>query len=109
MRAVSPDEVRRAVDGLLLGFPGRFEHLSGVAGRFATLPLYQRPLDWYSRWPSRVWAQTTQAVNDVVRSSGNLDEYVVVVAGDRRQVEPSLRGLPMQLHRVDAQGRPVHD
>ena len=89
------------------GFPGRFENMGAVAGQFASLPLYQRPTDWYSRWASRVGAQTTEGVNRIAQRSGDLDDYVIVVGGNRRKVEPALEGLPWELHLFDAQGRPV--
>lgn len=108
-RPISADERGRAVDGLLLGYPGRFEHMGAVARQFALLPLYQRELDWYTRWPARIEAQTTEAINDIARRSGKLDEYVVIVAGDRRTVEPAFQGLPFGVRLFDAQGQPIQN
>jgi len=108
-RRISAVEHREAIEGLLLGYPGRFEHMSGVARQFASLPLYQRDRDWYSRWPERVAAQSLESVQQVAERSAQLGDYVVVIAGDRKQLVPTLHGLGLPIQVFDAQGNPVKE
>ncbi|MEB2313305.1 MAG: pitrilysin family protein [Sorangiineae bacterium] len=93
-----------AVSGLLLGFPGRFEHGDAIAGELANLPLYARPLDYLQRWPERVRAVTTAEMNAVAKKYCDPSGYVVVIAGDRKSVEPSLAPLGLPVVVYDAEG-----
>jgi len=93
-----------AVSGLLLGFPGRFERVSTIAARFTTLPVFHRPGDWFSSWPDRVQAVTLDAANAVAKKYCDPAGFVVVVAGDRKQIEPELAGLGLPVAVYDAQG-----
>ena len=106
-RPLTAEEHREAMNGLLLGYPARFERLDGVAAQYATLPIYDRALDWFSRWPDQLGAQSLDAANELARSYCNTGDYVVVVAGDLKQVEPTLAGLKLPSSVYDAQGNPV--
>ncbi len=103
-RPLTQEERDDAVNGLLLGFPGRFEHVSTVAARFATLPVLQRPADWFVRWPERVRAVTLEDANRVAARSCDPKSYVVVIAGDRKKIEPELQSLGLPIIPYDAQG-----
>ncbi|MCA9594433.1 MAG: insulinase family protein [Myxococcales bacterium] len=106
-RPLSQTERDDAVNGLLLGFPGRFEQNGDVAAQLSMLPVYGRPNDWYSRWPGNVRSVTAEAANAVAKSYCDAKDYVVVVAGDRSVVEPTLAGLEMPLQFFDAKGKLV--
>jgi len=106
-RPIDEKERAEAVGGLLLGFPGRFERGGDVAGQLASLPLYGRADDWLEKWPDRVKAITLAEANAVAKEYCNADDYVIVVAGDRKVVEPSFAGLDRKLFVFDAQGNPL--
>jgi zinc protease len=106
-RPITQKERDEAVSGLLLGFPGRFERGGSVAMQLANLPLYSRPDDWLEKWPEHVKAVTTDRANTVTKSYCNPDDYVIVVAGDRKVVAPTLSGLGRKLLFFDAQGSPL--
>ena len=103
-RPISATERDDAVAGLLLGFPGRFERDGDVAGQLASLPLYGRPDDWLEKWPSKLKATSVEDANQVAKEYCKPDDYVIVVAGDRKVVEPSLQGLERKLLFFDGQG-----
>lgn len=103
-RPISAQERDEAVGGLLLGFPGRFERGGDVAGQLAAIPLYSRPDDWLEKWSERVKAVTVEQANELAKGYCNPDEFVVVLAGDRKVVEPTLEGLDRKLLFFDAQG-----
>jgi zinc protease len=103
-RPITSKERDEAVGGLLLGFPGRFERGENVAAQLASLPLYSRPDDWLEKWPDQVKAVSTDQANAAGKSYCNPDDFIVVVAGDRKVVEPTLSGLGGKLLFFDAQG-----
>jgi zinc protease len=103
-RPITVQERDEAVGGLLLGFPGRFERGGDVAAQLANLPLYSRADDWIEKWPARVKAVGVEDANAAAKSYCNTDDYVIVVAGDRKSVEPSLSSLGKKLFFFDAQG-----
>ncbi len=104
---ITDKERDEAVGGLLLGFPGRFEHIDGVAGELADLPLYNRPLDFLQKWPEKVKAVDTAAANAVAKKVCDPSQYAVVIAGDLKAVGPSLAPLKLPIVGYDAQGKRV--
>lgn len=103
-RPISAKERDEAVGGLLLGFPGRFERGGDVAGQLAAIPLYGRPDDWLEKWSERVKAVSVEQANELAKGYCNPDDYVVVLAGDRKVVAPTLEGLERKVLYFDAQG-----
>jgi zinc protease len=103
-RPISEEEERSAREGLLLGFPSRFENMGGVAAQVAELPLYGRPVTWYQEWPKRVGAVTAEGIAKVATSVGTSAGYIIVVSGDFAAVGPSFEGIGVPVYRLDAQG-----
>ena len=90
----------KAAGGLLLGFPSRFENVSAVAGQLYSIPAFGWPNDWYSTWAERVKAVQLGAMDAVAKQYCNVDDYLVVVAGDWETVGPTLGqfGLPIVMY-----------
>lgn len=105
-RPVTAEERDASVSGLLLGYPSTFESIGLVASRFAQLPIYGRPLDWYERWPERVSAITLEQVNEAGHRYCDRSKFVLTVAGDKAKVAPTLAGLGFELTELDARGQP---
>jgi zinc protease len=104
-RPLTTEERDASVGGLLLGYPAGFESIGLLGARFAQLPIYDRPLDWFEKWPERVSAVTLEQANETGRRYCQPAEFAVVVAGDKAKVAPTLKDLPYEWVEVDARGK----
>jgi predicted Zn-dependent peptidase len=81
-KPLAQGEFEAGQSGLLQGFPGRFEGLSGVMGQYGSADALQRPENWVAGFPGRVaavdLAQAQQALSEVVSAS----DLVIVIVGD---------------------------
>jgi zinc protease len=62
-RPLTEAERKEAISGLLLGYPATFERVEHVAMRFASVPIYGRPADFWQTWPDRVEAVSAEEAN----------------------------------------------
>lgn len=92
---VTSAEVERAKQYVALGLPRRFETVGGVAGQLAELELHGLSMDFYNGYVDAVMAVTAEEVQRVAREHLRPDQAVVVVVGDRSEVEAGLRALPL--------------
>jgi predicted Zn-dependent peptidase len=104
-RPLTTEERDASVNGLLLGFPGSFERIGLVAQRFAQLPIYDRPLDWYEHWPERVAAVSLEQANQAARRYCDRSKLTLVVAGDKAKVKSTLDGIGFDWVELDPRGR----
>lgn len=95
-----------AVGGFLLGFPGRFENMAGVAEQLATLVLDGRDTEWLQQWPAKMEAVDLAAARAAATAYMGKDAFLVVIAGDYAAHAPSLDGLGLEIVRYDRQGFP---
>ncbi len=96
-----------AVGGYLLGFPGRFENMAGVAAQYADLALERHPADWLQTWPANMEKVTLDAARAAAAEYATKDDFLIVVAGDYAALHASLDGLGLPIVRYDAQGNRV--
>ncbi|MEX2583182.1 MAG: pitrilysin family protein [Gemmatimonadota bacterium] len=92
---VPADELERAKQYVALRLPQQMETTGQVAARLADLVTYDLPLDYYGDYVQRVMAVTAADVQRVARRYVRPGRSVVVVVGDRQQIEPGLRALPI--------------
>lgn len=106
--AVPQGELDKAKAYIARGFPGNFETTQGAAGWYRELLAYDLPLDYYGSYVDHIAAVTAADVQRVARQYVDLDHFVVVVVGDRSQVEAGIRALnegPIAIR--DLWGQPV--
>ena len=101
---VPADELERAKQYVALGLPRRFETVGGIAGQLAELELHGLSMEFYNSYVADVMNVSVADVQRVARQHLHPDRTVVVVVGDRAEVEAGLRGLPVgevELRRTD--------
>ena len=104
VEAVSETELRRARNYLALRLPQRFESVDDVVARLAELVLYDVPLDFYGEYVEEVLAVAPSDVREIARAELDTRRMVIVIAGDRSEIEGPLRALgvgPVQVFREE--------
>jgi zinc protease len=90
---VPQDELERAKRYLQLGLPERFETTGGIANQLLPLLTYDVPLDFYGSAVQKIGAVTQADVQRVARQYIDPAKLTLVIVGDRKTIEPSLRAL----------------
>ncbi len=106
-RPFSDGERNEAVEGMLLGFVMDFAETESVGLRLASLPLRDRPVDFWSTWPEQVAAVTTARANEVAQPYCDLAQFSVVAAGDAQILTPQLQALGLRIVAMDRDGHLV--
>jgi zinc protease len=99
------EDRNRAVEGLLLGFPGQFQDVAGIGDQYATVATLGRPVDWFARYSERLSAVTVADAMDAGRQYCDTSQFHIVIAGDGAAVLPTLEGLGRPIVHYDVQGR----
>jgi zinc protease len=105
---LSDVERNEAVDGMLLGFVMDFAETESVGLRLASLPLRDRPVDFWTTWPSNVSQVTTARANEAARPFCDSSQFSVVIAGDQVKLTPQLEELGLKVVGMDHDGHPLN-
>ncbi len=105
-RPVTDAELAFAKQGIIQGFPSRFETTFGVAGQIAVLVDFDLPDDEFTHYQARVEAVTKADVDRVAREYITPASMSILVVGDRSLVEGPLKSLPFAgtIERLDTEG-----
>ncbi len=106
--AVPAPELAKTRQLLSLGLPGDFETSGNVAQRFVDVLANDLPADTWDHYVDGVNAVTAADIQRVARQYLDPDHFVMVVVGDRKQIETPLKALnegPVELR--DLWGAPV--
>lgn len=104
------EELTAAKDASMRSLPGRFETTAAVARALDDIFLYSKPLDYYAKLPAKYQALNAEDIARVAKLYLHPDQLVIVTAGDRAKIEPTLKdaGLgPVEVR--DINGKPVKD
>jgi zinc protease len=85
------EELNAAKEASIRSLPGRFETTGAVAGAIDGIFVYDRPLDYYAKLPAKYQAITEADIARVAKQYLHPDQLVIVTAGDRDKIEPSLK------------------
>jgi predicted Zn-dependent peptidase len=101
------DELEKTKRYLQLQLPGRFETTGGIAGQLSQLVTYDVPLSFYNTYTQGIAAVTQADVQRVARQYIDPDKLTIVIVGDRKSIEPTLRATKLgDVVVVDITGRP---
>ena len=108
-RPITDAELAFAKQGIIQGFPSRFETTFGVAGQIAVLVEYDLPDDEFAHYQDRVEAVTRDEVNKVARVYITPASMSILVVGDRSLIDGPLKSLPFvpSIQRLDNEGNTV--
>src|SRR5207245_259036 len=90
-RPVTPEEMTFAKNQLVAALPVRIETNDNAADAIADAMRSGAGLAYYSDYARRVQSVTEREVSNAARTYFDLDHMVIVVAGDRKVIEPVLQ------------------
>jgi predicted Zn-dependent peptidase len=102
-KGVTDEELQRTMANNINALPGRFETSGSVLQAMQTLALYGRPDDYYERLAALYRGQTRATLDQAARAAINPNQFVWVVVGDAKVVQPQLAklGLPVEVRSAD--------
>lgn len=102
-------EITYARERMIQGFPSRFETTFGVAGQIALMVEDDLPDDEFEHYQAKVEAVSLADVKRVAKAYITPPTMTILIVGDRKVIEPSLKGLPFitGIEHLDALGDPV--
>ena len=105
---VPKDELEKTKRYLQLQLPGRFETTGGIAGQLSQLVVYDVPLSFYNTYSQGIEAVTQADVERVARKYIDPDKLAIVIVGDRKSIEPTLKATKLgDVQIIDITGRPA--
>lgn len=101
---VRAEELVKAKNYIALGFPSEFETTGDLSSQLEERVVYHLPEDYFARYIANIQTVTAEAVLRVARTYIQPKRFAVVVVGDRKVIEPSIRALnlaPVRVMTVD--------
>jgi len=92
-QSVPADELSKAKRYLQLQLPSDFETTQQIAGALVPVAMYGLPLDYYNNYVQNIEAITQADVERVARQYINPGSLAVVIVGDRKTIEQSLKAV----------------
>jgi zinc protease len=87
----TPEELAAAKEASIRSLPGRFETNSSIGDALMSIFLYNRPLDYYAKLPAKYEAFSSDDIARAAKEYLHPDQLIIVTAGDRAKIEPSLK------------------
>ena len=96
-KPVDPVELARVTDGKVRGLPNRFQTNSQMLGAVVSGDRLGRPDDYLATLASRYRGIDGKAIDAMAREYLQPQGLTFVVVGDRKLVEPQLKGIGLPL------------
>jgi len=104
LKPISDAELERAKNYVALGFPGDFQSVAQIAGKLEELIVYNLSDDYFNNYMGRILAVTKDDVARVAKKYIDPERVVIVLVGDRNQIEAPVAALklgPMKVITVE--------
>lgn len=108
-RPVTPAELEDNKQAFIRRFPSGFETVGGISGQLANLVVYGLPDSYFNDYISKINAVTVDDVNRVANKYLDPSKMAIVIVGDRKTVEPTLKDLGYPIIILDTEGIPVSE
>ena len=99
-KPVPEDELTKAKNYIVLGFPSEFETTADLSSRLEELLVYKLPDNYFEQYVPRIRAVTAADVQKAAAKYVQSARFTVVVVGDRQTIEPGIRALKLGPVRV---------
>ena len=96
VKGIPSDELARAKDDTARQFPKTFEATGRISSRLQALEslvVYGLPDDYYANYATAIQAVGAGDVQRVAQQYIHPDHLTIVIVGDRKTIEPSIRAL----------------
>jgi predicted Zn-dependent peptidase len=104
LKPVPEDELSKAKNYIVLGFPSEFETTGDLSARLEELIVYKLPDGYFEQYVPRIRAVTSADVQKAAAKYIQPAKFTVVVVGDRKTIETGVRALnlgPVRVISVD--------
>lgn len=92
-QSVPAEELSKAKRYLQLQLPSDFETTQQIAGALVPVAMYGLPLEYYNNYVQNIEAITPADIERVARQYVNPGSLAVVIVGDRKSIEPTLKAV----------------
>ena len=99
-KPVPEDELNKAKNYIVLGFPSEFESTGDLSARLEELITYKLPDSYFEQYVPRIRAVTSADVQKAAARYVQPSRFTVVVVGDRKVIEAGIRALDLGPVRV---------
>jgi zinc protease len=99
-KPVAADELAKAKNYVALGFPSEFETIEDLASHLEELVVYKLPDNYFERYVANIQAVTAEAVQKAAAQYIQPGRFAIVIAGDRKTIEPGIAALKLGPIRV---------
>jgi predicted Zn-dependent peptidase len=99
---VTPEELQRVTEGAIRGMPNSYETNAAVLAAIENNDKLGRPDDYYQKLPGTYRSLGAPAIEAAAREYLQPQGLTIVVVGDRKAVEPQLKGLGLPIEYREA-------
>jgi zinc protease len=99
-KPVPEDELNKAKNYIVLGFPSEFETSGDLSARLEELLVYKLPDNYFEQYVARIRAVTAADVQQAATKYIQPSQFTVVAVGDRMAIETGIRALKLGPVRV---------
>ena len=103
-KPVPEEELNKAKNYIVLGFPSEFETTGDLSARIEELIVYTLPESYFEQYVPRIRAVTAADVQKAAAKYIQPARFTVVVVGDRKTIEPGIRALNLGIGPRDPGG-----
>jgi len=104
---VTAEELESNKQNMIRRFPAGFETVGQISGQLSNLFVYGLPDTYFNNFITNVNAVTLKDVDRVAKKYLDPSKMAIVIVGDRKVVEPTLKDLGYSVTILDAEGDPV--